>query len=761
MTKRISILLSLLLIFSVLPIKVFADDTNIKDGSSIGVDKNNQVKNATGIGGKEVTVIKSPSLDGDGNLVSPNTDMNATLKNPDGSTLYMVVDGQKTEATLAKLQKAYVYDRTHGPNAVSKSQAVAEAQAHFNSDVVLASKANFSNPPCQGCLYTTDKTGNTIQDYEAALQRSSNEADQLVLAKLQQLKQDNPEKYQEIKQKMESGKTTGALILEELDIPTPIIPPEKTPKKTTETEKEPDETCDGVVFQEYINKRTESAGSGHVEGVVSVRATLMPLNINLRGLPSEQISYWNETHVPQYNGPIKTAYGEYLDDNRALLASLLGMGKSGGLGEASNYRQAWEKFQAGAEAAIAEGVPEITIDFNSQNKIGFARGGVWTFTEFRKSASVSANHNQDYYDRQECEEYKVPYTRYETTYYSDGTTSTTSYTDYKIKYRIIIAERHVMKDGNYTQENIAAVESPGYTPYKSYQILNVRCNETEFDRVVSATGSEVKARGPESSSAKSPTVMNTISTVYNRLVDKDFFYNGKDCDPVYSCTGEVNTGASNDSANNVQDKGEHTNGLYGAQSDGKSSSKFSLFRDNISKEIRNDVWWLYPSQVRAGAWNFDTKKAAEATFITMYTKATPDKDLFNLEDENKNVVLTGTQIAAGDNALLYNSQVNVFNWRASWASERAFPHKMNTRYAYKPKSITKQTPTVLSREGVKSVEDKEEILDMYCDVLYNTTERVVPIIKNQPKPEKYKKITDFVEDNRRNLIVQFIKSSAE
>ena len=56
--------------------------------------------------------------------------------------------------------------------------------------------------------------------------------------------------------------------------------------------------------------------------------------------------------------PIKTAFGEYIDSHRKELAELQSYGKSGGIGEGSNYRKAWESFAAGARKAAAQPLPK-------------------------------------------------------------------------------------------------------------------------------------------------------------------------------------------------------------------------------------------------------------------------------------------------------------------------------------------------------------------------------------------------------------------
>ena len=96
------------------------------------------------------------------------------------------------------------------------------------------------------------------------------------------------------------------------------------------------------------------------------------------------------------------------------------------------------------------------------------------------------------------------------------------------------------------------------------------------------------------------------------------------------CTIEPNNGANNDSANNKAKRGDLLNNSFGAQSDGKTGSKFVMFRDNISRTIRNDVAWPKLTNATPEA-TLDTKQPASGTYVILDKNGTPNKDLFNLK----------------------------------------------------------------------------------------------------------------------------------
>ena len=542
---------------------------------------------------------------------------------------------------------------------------------------------------------------------------------------------------------------------------TPDGDPELVLNPTDDSWKHETLACDVGSGPVYTFDTTKDAGEETIDGVYSVYVQLIPVRpVGLSSLPADQQAYWEKTHKKQVIGPFLTEYGKYLvrngDQGRKFLDSAYGESTNGVKGASSNYRASWNNFAAGAKAAIAKGVPVLDIEMSEENREGFGRGGAFTFVEMRKNATVHAEHSQDYYTKHKCKRYKGK------TCSGSGANKTCDYYDYTAYEE---ASSGHIKDGQYGKIKSQIVVATNYYPYMSYQEINVRCNKQGFDNLVASTHSTVQTYGSGigSATAKSPVVNMGIATFYNHL-GVDFFYNNDGCKPVFGCTGAPNVGASNDSTNNKQNTGDLVNGKFGAQSDNKTGSEFFVFRNNVTKLIRNDVWHLSDRNVGL-EWKdtgWDTKDEATATFMTMDKKGTPstEGDFFYLEKDNGEIILKGTELPT-KNYELFLYQENVFGWRSSWASKKANPHRMNLRYAYRPETKN-ETIEKINRNGIIPAAEKDHyVLDMACDVEFNTTDVTDPIIKNQPKQEEYKAIKDFNDIPRKYLSTTFVKSSAE
>lgn len=546
-------------------------------------------------------------------------------------------------------------------------------------------------------------------------------------------------------------------------------------------------SCDVGSGPQYVYSGTTQTNSS-ITGVTHTITTLTPQKPKgFSSLSKIQQEYWKKTHKEQIVGPTATPYGEYLSQNVALLKTLKNFDKNSGVGKSSDYRVAWDNFEQGARAAIAQGVPETDImleeaedgDLTENGNIeGFARGGVYTVTEYRKSLTISTTHFQDLYTEYHCvREYAGSYcqsynergscTRRESIYKwvrrekSHNRIINGEYTTQEIDIANSVNDEDNPPDKNNPHGGTTIIIPNNYKPFVSYQILSVRCNKEGFERVVKNTASSVAGLSNGQSAAISPKKTGgSIATYFNHL-DVDFFYGNKDCQKVFSCTAKRDSGLGNDINNNIQDTGNNT-GTYGAQvvSENMSSDSFSFFRDNISKEIRNDIWYPTPTA------NIDeysiSNKGASATMLVLDKNGTPNKKgLFTLEDKTQNTILTGEQIASGNVRKLFNSQENRFYWRASWASEKANPHRFNIRYAYEPKIIS-EVPESITREGVDTWFDDTYVLNMYCDVLPNTTNVSTPIINNLPMPDDYNtEINKMLLDPLKAFKVNFVKSSAE
>lgn len=517
--------------------------------------------------------------------------------------------------------------------------------------------------------------------------------------------------------------------------------------------------CDIGVGPKLIKTHTEETGDSSISGAYSIYATLTPVKPkNFSKLSAEQQAEWERTHKPQRTEPIKTAFGEYIDSHRKELAELQSYGKSGGIGEGSNYRKAWESFAAGARKAAAQPLPKVSIQTSESNQEGMNKGGAFTYTEMVKDATITAptgsiEHSQDYYNEYGCVNHE--FTGTYDVYDKDGNKEVKTYTYNKTKYEVIQTRK--MIDGNYTKTGIVVIEGHDYKPSNSWQFISVRCNQDEFNSLVVSTGSTVLQNGKASSSAKSQVTSGSVATFYNHL-SIDFYYTGKTCDDIWGCTIEPNNGANNDSANNKAKRGDLLNNSFGAQSDGKTGSKFVMFRDNISRTIRNDVAWPKLTNATPEA-TLDTKQPASGTYVILDKNGTPNKDLFNFEDSQKSTLISGSELETKWYKS-FKSQENVFNWRASWASDSNKPHRMNIRYAYKPQ-VSAAIKTAFDRDGGSDGKNTFT-LDIICPNKFNTEETYNPTIVNQPKNLDYSQPkTDFDDSENSYLEVNFVKASAE
>lgn len=518
----------------------------------------------------------------------------------------------------------------------------------------------------------------------------------------------------------------------------------------------------------YRYTHTADRGNPKITGDYSVLVKVEPVKpAGFEKLTAQQQADWEATHKTQIEGPVLTPFGEYLDKNRDTIRKLKEYGKSGGVGVHSSYRRLWEKFARGAQEAAAKPLPKLDIQMSDENKEGFGRGGTFTFSEQVKKATVSTNHAQDLYDKYECVQTSqdrdlyipVPKGQHDTTR-PDGNGGTIYLRHDPVTIitgRVQKTRSNVERDGNFTKNGVFNVIGTDYNPTVSYQMLNVRCNIDDFRSLAARTNSEILTfgSGNGSATAKSPIVKNSLSTAYND-VDVDFYYSGKSCNQIWGCSTSPNAGGVGDASYNKQDKGDIDGVSFGAQSKEKISSNFEFFRDNVPNLIRNDV--SVPADRNVGEEIGEWQKAATATFITLDPTGTPAADMFTLQDEDEKTLITGKELPS-KNYLLFDKEVNKFNWKASWASEKDRPHGMNIRYAYKP--IIKNTSVEAWNRENASTGITQYNLDIFCDVEFDTLEVKDPIIKNTPKSEPYQPITKFNNDKSKTLKVSFVKSSVE
>lgn len=562
----------------------------------------------------------------------------------------------------------------------------------------------------------------------------------------------------------------------------PPKPPEKKPPKRPPTEKETPNIkiihCREDSGPQYVlAEEGKEVGYEKIDGVQAVYAVMQPVKpIGFDSMSDDKKQNWLDTHQPQKTKPIITPYGQYLIDKTldGTIDKLRDYWNSGEKGDKSNYRKLWEEFAQGAKDAIAQGVPKITIDFSESNKEGFGRGGVFTYVEMRKNVTIESTHLQDFYDKYYCE-----YFTYSCNCKKDGGCSTCSSTQYAFESGGHILDGEYAKDE--VKQNTVIINGSDYYPHVSYQYLNVRCNKDEFKNLFNSLlplGARDLTQGNGNGASTMRSPINTRTSPYHpyRIADyfnhltTNFFYNGNSCNSIFSCTSQPLPTANHDIANNKLDTGNVLHGKFGSQSkntrdktsDIYNSSEFSFFRDNVPKEIRNDIWYLSPSNSNTSEHTFNPKvNQASATLIAMDKQGTPRGELFELLDEGNQPIIKGADLDSSNAYINLYGQFNKFKWKASWASEKSYPHRMNIKYAYKPRLVNNNLKSFNRDDTETKIEKTEYVLDMFCDTKFNTLTPNIPEIKNQPMEDAYLENLPFSNIREKLMIVDFVKSSAE
>lgn len=547
-------------------------------------------------------------------------------------------------------------------------------------------------------------------------------------------------------------------------------------------------------FAKTVDVKTET-----VTGTYMVYAEIRPVfPKNFSSLPQEEQDYWRRTHLTVQTVPVLTEYGQYILENRNTINSLSGLHKAGGVGNSSDYTRTWREIYQNALLLSQKPIPEIEVQFeNEDTTLGNERGGLYTYTEYRSTITISSGTKQDYYYRNGCEidtgssggggmggGSSRTWTRHshskitkekccdmqgektsglKTTNINESFSGVGGYSYYSRRVTRYIGELEepIIIDGEYTT-NAQVTLDPTFKPYTSYQTLTVRCNKDRFLSEIGKVGGTVLHSSNATSTGRSPNVNGRVATFFDGL-GVDFFYEGKACENLYGCVGGKNHLAEHDGKNNISKTIENVLGKFGAQAmneegEQKVSSVFSFFRDNISHPVRNDVWWLNKNGADPEI-TIDNSEEAEATFYTLDRNGTPTDQLFYFEDKDKNVITNGADLKNLKNAWYVNGQENLFHWRGKWATENGKPHQMNIKYAYKP-IITTTNIQTFGRNGV-TTENTESPIDMVCEVRFNTDKSYKPIIFNKPKPWVYEPFRTFDNTDTKKMQVNFVKSSKE
>ena len=487
----------------------------------------------------------------------------------------------------------------------------------------------------------------------------------------------------------------------------------------------------------------------NVSGTYAVQLTLVPVKpLGFEKLTPEQQAAWEATHHSQTVGPYLTPYGEFLESHQGEIDALQGQPDS-----------AWQSMQAQIEAAIATPYNLETLVLDDANLQGIQTGGAYTITEHTKEVALNVQKETEQYDIYGCipelyetEEYERDpetggYVKDKETGYFKTRTVQRTRTRYGYKGR---------ESGETYVTSIKRWDNGGWTPKNSYQIITVRCNASELAKIVASTGSSIYSGSTTaSSSAKSPTVGGSIASFFNDLTI-EFFYEGKDCENNIPCVvGETITDKPTNENGGGNGNGKET--YFGTESKGIRSDHFTFFRDNVSNLVINDVWTPNISKIYR---DVVVKEATpNGTYLTLSKDGTPKGDLFNIEDVNNNVILSGDKFPT-INYYVARQKENQFNWKASWATDQEHPHKANIKYGYRLHVIT-TVPTLNASGIVGTSTYSDKFIDLFCHTTFNSNAPKKPIVYNKPDEYNYKPFTEFDDTKGRYVTIDFVKTSAE
>lgn len=485
----------------------------------------------------------------------------------------------------------------------------------------------------------------------------------------------------------------------------------------------------GETRPSYTKNQNKKTNDKSVTIDYSYRVVISPVKPKgFESLSKEDKDEWLKTHVTQELTPELTEAGKFIQK--------FNLGEIKGSYDSS---EKWDSLSAKLKDLNNKEQFNSNVNLNSQNLKGFQRGGVYTITTYVKQVTVQASTSD--------------IVRVDTSCVLTGTNSS----DWKTKETAIkktVSDANV--DGNNNVKSVQISGNTGYSPRKSYQILNVRCNKTEFQKMVERTGSTVFSFGEgTASTAQSPVAKNRVATYYNDL-NTDFFYNGKECNFKCNASPVGHPRGGNDSARNIQNNGDNTKN-YGAQSSFISNNSFTFFRDNQVNLIRYDIW--HPTSLPGDIAFNEAENTAYKTTVTLDPNGTPSGELFNFLDDSNHVLLAGATLKS-NNSVTLNGQYNKFGYQGAYSSEKDHEQKTNLYHVYKV-AVKTNVPTLGPNGLTNKTVQSTESLSMSCPNLFNTTDSVNAEIYNGPKEDNYKPVTRFNASSNRYTSVDFVKTSAE
>lgn len=355
-----------------------------------------------------------------------------------------------------------------------------------------------------------------------------------------------------------------------------------------------------------------------------------------------------------------------------------------------------------------------TLTLSANNKKGLAEGGVLNISQSEPSGTITFSKEQPQERSRTCKK-NVEFDRNQWAWVPVGSWICNDWSSWKNTGSATI-------DGSTnkgTSQNITSF----------YQILSVHCNVNDFNNLVNASGATVINTGD---STKSISAMAYSKNYTKKPARLDFgdslntnpalkksgtlaFYD-KEC-PFECIADPSKPGASNDNdaTNNIVSSGAIDKFVKsGAQINDVASNEFTLYRDNVEKDLRFDVW--YPASGVNGV-SYNGHKALTTT-VNRWKEGTPGLEAtdsnggrFTMKTNDDKELFTGTTKAktqknwnkatfSNENSTILNGHYNKFKVAGSWSSEKDRPVKVSVKWEYAPDVTITGAPNKLGFNGV-------------------------------------------------------------
>ena len=354
------------------------------------------------------------------------------------------------------------------------------------------------------------------------------------------------------------------------------------------------------------------------------------------------------------------------------------------------------------------------------------------------------------------------------------------------------------------RSSLASQQQTGF-----WQILAAHCNAQGIAALSARMGTDLVAldSGDSSKSVSGlvrtkfydaqPTVLplgqdhSSLSSAQRATSKLGFF--DKEC--PFDCTPDRSgAGASdkNKAKSNVSDDkltSTAVKGRYGAKSDGSVNSSYSeMFRDNIERTVRPDVW--YPITGEKGV-SYDGS-APKTTMVTRWEGGTPtlgtEFNAFALKDGKKISLFDATKDASQPNQRNFDAAegytslasgqvpglVTDIEVKSTWASTIGSPQSLQIAWEYTPKVASRVPSTVSFTSGgglnIKSFANVSTGIDGRCWAEYGTKEQTssskmlaASELRAGTGTGSVTRFlgTDGEETNSRNLVLNFVRGTSE